>query len=525
MDKPENHNPSVKPFAEKFTVRFGATFVSNILRAGFSFISGVLVARRLGATHYGDLTFLLGSFAAVGLLLDMGTSSAFFTLISRKPQSRSFVLPYLGWTFLQWLATMVVIGVFMPASSFRLIWLGHDRHVVLLAFTTSFLTNQAWNLVSRLAEARRKTILAQTGALAQDVAHAALVAVALYGRWLTIETVLWLLIMEHVILVVWLGPRLVRMNVEAAATRSPEAWREFWKYCKPLVFYYWLCFFYNFADRWFLQRFGGAQQQGFFSISDQFSNISLLATQSVLPIFWKEIAEAQERGDEIWARKLFLSASRGLFFIGGWVSCLLIPYAQEILSRTVGATYAGAGVCLALLFLNPVFQSQGHIQGTFFYASGSTRNQVQIGIFLMVIGLPISYFLLAPAHAIVPGLHLGAIGLTLKMLVVGFIGINYQAYVIARAKGWPHHYLYNGLILVVLWSLGWLCKHATALTLAALGLGQNVLGMAALSCLLYILASGILVYRFPALSGLSREELAHLILAAWRKAGFKPLYA
>jgi len=47
---------------ERVSIRFAASLVANLTRAGFSFAAGLLVARTLGAANYGDLNFLLGSF-------------------------------------------------------------------------------------------------------------------------------------------------------------------------------------------------------------------------------------------------------------------------------------------------------------------------------------------------------------------------------------------------------------------------------------------------------------------------------
>ena len=57
------------------------TLVANATRSLLSFAAGLVVARALGASRYGDLTFLLASFVAIGSLADMGSSSAFYTFL------------------------------------------------------------------------------------------------------------------------------------------------------------------------------------------------------------------------------------------------------------------------------------------------------------------------------------------------------------------------------------------------------------------------------------------------------------
>ena len=151
--------------SERMAVRFGATIVANLLRGGFSFVSGILVARYLGASGFGDLNFLLGSFAALSQLLEMGTSPAFYTFISQRRRGRKFFLFYIGWQSVQFLATMLIVGLVLPANVLERIWVGQDRELVLLAFGASFFMTQMWGMVSQLGEATRKTVLVQAAAV------------------------------------------------------------------------------------------------------------------------------------------------------------------------------------------------------------------------------------------------------------------------------------------------------------------------------------------------------------------------
>jgi len=175
------------------------------------------------------------------------------------------------------------------------------------------------------------------------------------------------MLLEYVLTVLVIGPKVV-----APFSRTPEprdsyssVLNDFVNYCKPLILYCWLGFLYNFADRWLLQKFGGPVQQGFFSIGQQFANISLIAATSIMKVFWKEVAEALTRQQQARAQELYTSISRGLYYASAWLSCLFIPYSGEILEKTVGSNYGGARFCLALMFIYPIHQSLGQVQGTF----------------------------------------------------------------------------------------------------------------------------------------------------------------
>ena len=82
--------------------RFIFTVGTNFFRSLLSFITGILLARLLGPESYGNMAFLMGSFMGVLSLLNMGSSSAFFTFMSQKTRSRKFVLLFFCNDFEEW---------------------------------------------------------------------------------------------------------------------------------------------------------------------------------------------------------------------------------------------------------------------------------------------------------------------------------------------------------------------------------------------------------------------------------------
>jgi O-antigen/teichoic acid export membrane protein len=512
-----------RPLRERIVFRYGATLIANLLRAALSFLSGILIARGLGASGYGDLNFLLASFAAISQLLDVGTSSAFYTFISQRRRSRNFALLYTGWMLAQFAVTALVVGLLLPSNLIQRIWVGHQRGIVLLAFGSSFMMTQLWGMVSALGEATRKTVFIQLTAVGQAVVHLALVAILIHWGWLTVSFVLWLLVGEYLLLAIFLGPRLWRWNLTEQSARNEASgaiFREFAAYCAPLVFYGWASFLYTFADRWLLQKFGGSEQQGFFAVGQQVAAISLIATTSILRVFWKEVAEARERQDHQRVQKLYVSVARSLYFAGAGLSCLFIPYSRQILAWTVGISYEGAWLCLALMFLFPIHQSLGQIQGALFYASSETKTYARIGYLMMGVSIPVTYFVLAPRSAAIAGLGLGAAGLAVKMVVLQIGGVSLQSYVIAKTNGWSYDYSYQAIVLATLLGLGWACKWAAGALLGMSGAAAGPVEVILLGSSFYAAGLLILLYCRPELAGLTRGEARHMVshTARWLRS-------
>src|ERR1700730_14774407 len=96
--------------------------------------AGVLVARGLGADRYGDYQFLLAGVASLTQFLDLGTSQAFFTFMSRARRGARFLATYAAWLAIQFTLVIVALGLVAPASLIQRVWLGQSRGALLLAF-------------------------------------------------------------------------------------------------------------------------------------------------------------------------------------------------------------------------------------------------------------------------------------------------------------------------------------------------------------------------------------------------------
>ena len=120
-------------------LRFTVSIITNILRSCLSFITGMIIARNLGPENYGDYSFLIGSFIAIRQIIELGTSTAFYTFISQKTRSYNFYLYYIIWQLFQFLVVLLLITVLFPDQLITIIWKGHNRSLIAIAFISSFL--------------------------------------------------------------------------------------------------------------------------------------------------------------------------------------------------------------------------------------------------------------------------------------------------------------------------------------------------------------------------------------------------
>ncbi len=446
----------------------------------------------------------------------MGSSSAFYTFISQRKRTISFYLYYLAWTGAQFLVVTLLIAFFIPDFLRERIWLGHDREIILLAFLASFTMNKLWELTVQAGESIRKTVVTQAIIIILSLTHLCLIVIMIKFDYLAVRSLFLVLIGEYLLFTAFLAYRLKRELVEKGHEEAPflSILREFRSYCTPLMIYAWVGFAYTFADTWMLQHFGGATQQGFFSIGQRFSVLSLIATTSMLKIFWKEIAESNWSKDLERVRRLYYKTSRALYFVGALVSCFLIPYSREILGSFLGTSYEPAWWCLTIMLLYPIHQSMGQIGGTFFYATERTLVYRNIGVIMMGVSIPVTYFVLAPPTAWVAGLGLGATGIALKMVGLQFIGVNIQAYVISRVCGWRFDFWYQLLTVALLLVNSLVTKYFSLILLGMLGVDSYFPLCLIPGAALYLTGAVTILYIFPWIAGVNKEELSSVSSSA-----------
>lgn len=500
-------------------LRFAVSLGSNALRALISFATGLLIARTLNPAGYGDLMFLLGSFAAIKTLLDMGASNAFFTFISQRARCIQFYLVYFSWLLIQLIVTLLLLWMIIPSSLFDKIWLGHDRGIVVLAFLAVFMQQQVWQTVGQIGEAMRKTVKVQLMNLIVALLYFMTVLVVFAFGWLSIVNIFIIILMQYIVATIF-AYFFLRKDREEQKVAPPlsEILLTYWKYCSPLIILAIVSFLYDFSDKWMLQKFGGSKQQGYFQISSQFAAISLLATTSILSIFWKEIADAWEKQDKARVALLYHKVTRGLVMLGAFVSGLLLPWSGQIVTILLGTAYTDAWPVFAIMLFYPIHQSMGQIGGTMFLASGRTRLFMLISIIFMLFSIPITYLVLAPGSYLIPGLELGALGMAFKMVLLGIITVNIQAWYIARYGGWTFDWVFQAVGIPLMVGSGFISKMLAEKLWDIRNIGMlELISPVLFSSILYITIVISVIWWLPWLAGSNRGEIVRLL----RRATFK----
>lgn len=443
--------------------RYLFTLATNLIKSCINFLTVMLLARWLGPDDFGRLSYLLASFAAIKVFLDMSSSQAFFTFLSKSQKSLRFITYYWTWVFIQLVLTIAIIFFLLPDSLVQTIWVDEKKSLIFLGLIAVFLQNTAWSDIIQMAEANRRTIAIQYIATCLFLLHfIVIVCLWIFGQ-LALPAILIATIIEWSITCL-VASRLYKpysrnySEGEVKQDTFKQIFKSYGAFCLPLIPYGWVSFVHDLGDRWMLQTWGGPEQQAYFSISLQISGMVLFFSTAIIRIFWKEVAEAYEKGDLVHVKKLYKTTSRITYFISSLMAGALIPWSLELLQLIAGSQYSSGAFTLALLLLVPIYQGANHLNSSLLLATGNSYIYMQIGIFFMVVGLLVTYLMLAPNTQYIPGLDLGAFGLALKFVMVQFICVNCFSYTIAKIFNWEFDILFQVLVMIICVSCGFFAK-------------------------------------------------------------------
>ena len=116
--------------------------------------------------------------------------------------------------------------------------------------------------------------------------------------------------------------------------------------------------------------------------------------------------------------------------ITAYFSAFIVLQARNVIYIMGGSNFDDAVKPVAIMAFYPIYQTYGQLSGSVFYATGQTSLYRNIGVLFMLIGLPVTYFFIAPVDKF--GLNLGSTGLAVKMVLLQVIGVNVQLYFNAK---------------------------------------------------------------------------------------------
>lgn len=418
--------------------RYLAKLGGNAFGTAVAFGAQAIVLRRLGPAAYGSFSFLTTFFAQIADLLDAGTSTAFFTALSRRPKDGGLIRFYAGYLGCCLLALAVGVGAAWAAGLQELLWRGQALSHVWLALGWVALSKAA-QVLGAMVDAYGLTVQGEwRRGLHRVLSLAALAGWALGGGGLTAFFFCQYLI--FVALLFFWGGLLGRGGAAEALASPPskpvgEYKREFRDYAAPLMVVAATGAAVGLLDRWILQRWGGEVEQGYFALGSQLGGFCLLFSGAMTSLITREFAVRHAAGDLAGMRRLFLEGIPPLYFVTAYFSLFLFARAEAVAVWMGGEAFRGASSAVRVLALYPLCQVYGQLSGALLYATGQTVRCRNLGLWSALADVALTVALVAPPEW--NGLGWGAMGLGIKTVLVSWGAVNVQLWWNARFLGEP----------------------------------------------------------------------------------------
>jgi O-antigen/teichoic acid export membrane protein len=502
--------------------RYLFKLLANFVGFVFNIITQAIIPRGLGPKAYGDFGFLSSFFTQFVGFLDMGTSVCFYTKLSGRQRDFVLVRFYGCFAVIVSIITLAFVFIAHRWNLYHVIW--PDQHILYI-YLAAIWGILMWivGLLTMMGDAYGLTVATEKARIIQRALGLALILllfilgqIHLAQFFVYHYVILFFLAGVFIYIFERKGYSLNAILVFPSRTQFIKYFKEFYLFSHPLFLVSVFALVTGIFDRWILQVAGGSLQQGFYTLSYQIGAMCFLFTGAMMPLLLREFAIAHTNNDIRQMADLFRRYFPALFSISAFFSCFIALQADKVIYIFGGNQYGGAMAAVTIMAFYPIHQTYGQLSASLFYATGQTALYRNIGMIFLILGLPLTYFLIAPVDKL--GLNAGATGLAIKMVLLNVIGVNVQLYFNAKQlnlRFWRYlGYQVSSLICLLVF--------ASLTTLGAdyvLALRTNLLTNFLVAGLWYSIMVIGLAYFLPAVFGISRDDIN--LIQARLKSHFK----
>lgn len=492
----------------KFTPSLKKRYLFKIIRSStgavLSVVSLPLITRSLGAEQYGIFNYLKILFDNIIRFFDVGTA-AFYPKLSRRPGNLGILRFVALYDLILFIASFMMLGLLFISKKSEIVLITKSVTIACsaLLFTWLMLINQK---MSSFMDALGKTITNELVLMFMRITVTAGLILLFIGDRLNLTTFLHL---QNAVLGLFLLIVLVfaakYFSRSEKSNSVVETAKDFKDYSMPLFLASTLTIVTGLADRWMLQIFGGTVAQGHYSLGFNLGAVCILLTGSVAPLLMREYAIAYEKSDKTRLVHLFSKFLPLFYVITATIACFLSVHGDWLAPLIGGSDFKKAALPVMLMGFATIHQTYGQLSGALMSATDRTRELGGIAIFIAILGLPVTYFILAPQHYW--GLNLGATGLAIKMVALQITAVNIQLWFNTRflSIGMNRFIIHQVLVVILFLIFSFMGKYFAGAVFSG---GILALLMSGVLYLFFVITVLLL---FPSLVAMTRFELLHHI--------------
>jgi O-antigen/teichoic acid export membrane protein len=495
--------------SESVRSRYAVTLGAQVFRLLLSLISATIVPRALGPAIYGNYSFLLSTSSTLRGVLDTGTQQAFFTFSSQEHASGSLTRLYALVLSVQFSIVLVVIAVAGAVGKTEWLWHAQRLDQIFLVTVLDWLLFLALSL-QQLGDSKGLTTYQQL--IGAAVALLTVVGLVLLRTTNTLNfySFVWLSLAAAGLNCVILAYRLLIVN-RALFWSGVLSVRNYagrwWSFTRPLILVQYYLPVVAYLGLFLIQKWYGSEEQGYYALALQWCAFAMVFTNSGVWIFWREVAHHTASRELHIAAGIYEQFSRLFFFLALVLSCWLSASSGLLVQVVAGERFRAAAAVLAIMAFYPVSQTLGQLTMVSLKAMERTGSYARWSVLLSIPDFLLTYILLAPPSAPVPGLHLGAVGLAIKTAVYGFMSVQVYDWLNCHFLGISYAAML-GRRIVALVTVGAIALVFLGVGGRALrGIGAGSITTLALSSCAYALIVAATVWLRPALAGLTRAQV------------------
>ena len=482
--------------------------LTNIVTLLTGLVTQAIIPRTLGPAAYGNFSFLTNFFFSICGFLNLNSSTVFFTKLSQRPKEKGLVRFYMHFLALITLIVGIFVAVCFSFGMKSVFWPGQRKFFIILAAIWGVFA--FYDMVFKdMCDAYGVIIKAELIKISLKGMGLAIIIFLFWKKSLNLSTYFGyhiFILLATIGLLVFLiqksGHSLFNGFINKRDQFNPY-YKEFSKVCFPLFFFLSIALVGQIFDRWFLQKFSGSVNQGYYSFAFQVGNLCMLFTSAIMPLVLREQSIHFGNMDFEKLKNLFFRSIGVLVVLTAFICCFLAVESQTVIKIFAGKAYAAAFVPMMLMCLFPIHRTYGQLNGTFFFATDRVHIYRNIGIIFTFLGVIFTFYLLGPIKY--GGLNLGANGLSFKMMGLQVISVNTQLWFNAKYLKVPFKKLFLNQITTIVVFLGCALLAAGIIKGIFPGLGNIVHFI--ISGFLYTFVCGIIFMQWPEALALKRSDV------------------
>lgn len=403
----------------RYIIKLLATGVNAVIKSLIIFI----IPAKIGPENFGIYNYLSSIMGQFFGLLDGGTSTAYYIKLSQDNNNKKIIAYYI--------LLIVIMVVFVTSLFLLILWLDlskvlfHNVKLIYIveALVLSFLIWFTTVLVKTM-DAYAFTFISETIKISQAIISFVLLIVITYFNLISLSLFFIYLIVTTIFynsFLIYAICRITEIDFALDSAQFKKFTKEFYAYTHPLFIYMTISASITAFDYWILQRYGGFKEQGYYGLVFQIATISSLLTMSMTPLITREFSKNYKDKSILKIRIIFRKYIPKFYMLSTFIAVYICYHSMSIVSIVAGKEFSNAGHMLALNAFIPIHQTYGQLSGSVFFATDNTKQYRNTSVFFMLLGIPISLFLIVY-------LQMGAVGLIIKNLIIQFSTVNYQLF-------------------------------------------------------------------------------------------------